>query len=85
MLLKAGTHHRIVQEWLGYSTITTTLDTYSYTVPGMQKAAAGRHDTLLPKVEEIAKVGKMSAEGEGIECRPYRSRTCDPLGVKHSC
>ena len=41
----------------------------------MQKAAAERLDTLLPKTEEIENVGKMSAEGEGVECRPYRSRS----------
>jgi len=79
MLLKAGTHPRIVQERLGHSSIATTLDIYSHTVPGMQKAAAERLDTLLPKTEEIENVGKMSAEGEEGECRPYRSRTCDTL------
>lgn len=78
MLLKAGTHPRIVQERLGHSTIATTLDIYSHTVPGMQKAAAERLDTLLPKVEEIENVGKMSAEAYGVECRPCRSRTCTP-------
>ena len=70
MLLKAGTHPRIVQERLGHSTIATTLDIYSHTVPGMQKAAAERLDTLLPKTEEIKNVGKMSAEGKEGECRP---------------
>ena len=79
MLLKTGTHPRIVQERLGHSSIATTLDIYSHTVPGMQKAAAERLDTLLPKTEEIENVGKMSAEGEEVECRPYRSRTCDTL------
>ncbi len=79
MLLKAGTHPRIVQERLGHSTIATTLDIYSHTVPGMQKAAAERLDTVLPKTEEIENVGKMSAEGKEGECRPYRSRTCDTL------
>jgi len=79
MMLKAGIHPRVVQERLGHSTIATTLDIYSHTVPGMQKAAAERLDTLLPKVEEIANVGKMSADGLESECRPYRSRTCDTL------
>ena len=45
----------------------------------MQKAAAERLDTLLPKIEEIENVGKMSAEGDEVERRPYRSRTCDTL------
>jgi len=66
----------VVQERLGHSSITTTLDIYSHTVPGMQKAAAERLDVLLPTSEEIANVGKMSAEMEEVECRPYRSRTC---------
>jgi len=58
MLLKTGTHPRIVQERLGHSSIATTLNIYSHTVPSMQKAAAERIDTLLPKTEEIENVGK---------------------------
>ena len=79
MLLKAGTHPRIVQERLGHSSIATTLDIYSHTVPGLQKAAAERLDTLLPKTEFENNVGKMSAEGGEGETRPCRSRTCDTL------
>ena len=77
MLLKAGVHPRIVQERLGHSSIATTLDIYSHTVPGLQKAVAERLDALLPK--ENANVGKMSAEADEVECRPCRSRTCDTL------
>ncbi len=47
----------------------------AYSMP----AAAERLDALLPKAEEIENVGKMSAEGDGSECRPYTSRTCDTL------
>ncbi len=79
MLLKAGTHPRIVQERLGHSTIATTLDIYSHTVPGIQKVAAERLDTLLPNVEEITNVGRMSATDGELSGRPYRSRTCDTL------
>jgi integrase len=79
MLLKAGTHPRIVQERLGHSSIATTLDIYSHTVPGLQKAAVERLDTLLPVQEKEENVGKMPAEGEENETRPYRSRTCDTL------
>lgn len=52
ILLKAGVHPKIVQERLGHSSIATTLDIYSHTVPGLQKAAAERLDALLPKTEE---------------------------------
>lgn len=38
-LLKAGVHPKIVQERLGHSSITQTLDTYSHVIPSMQKEA----------------------------------------------
>jgi len=58
LLLKAGTHPLIVQERLGHSSIATTLDIYSHTVPGLQKAAAERLDALLPMQEQKENVGK---------------------------
>ena len=58
MLLKSGTHPRIVQERLGHSSIATTLDIYSHTVLGLQKAAAERIDTLLPVQEQKENVGR---------------------------
>ena len=79
ILLKGGTHPRIVQERLGHSSIATTLDIYSHTVPGLQKAAAERLDTLLPKIDGNENVGKMSATNENLDSRPCRSRTCDTL------
>ena len=79
MLLKAGVHPKVVQERLGHSSITTTLDIYSHTVPGLQRAAAERIDALLPKHIEEENVGKMSADDRKVERRPCRSRTCDHL------
>ena len=64
MLLKAGTHPRIVQERLGHSSIATTLDIYSHTVPGLQKAAAERLDTMLPVQEQKENVGRKGEERE---------------------
>lgn len=40
LLLKRGTHPRVVQERLGHSSINITMDTYSHVLPGMQKEAA---------------------------------------------
>ena len=77
--LKVGVYPKVVQERLGHSSITTTLDIYSHTVPGLQKAAAERLDALLRRPSEEENVGKMSAEDSGVESRPYRSRTCDTL------
>ncbi len=79
MLLKAGIHPRVVQERLGHSSIATTLDIYSHTVPGLQKAAAERLDTLFPVQEQKENVGKMSAEGGEVESEPCGSRTHDHL------
>jgi integrase len=47
LLLVEGVHPKIVQERLGHSKITTTLDIYSHVLPGMQKEAAGKLDRLL--------------------------------------
>lgn len=44
LMLKQGVHPKIVQEWLGHSSIQITLDTYSHVAPGLQKAAAVRFD-----------------------------------------
>lgn len=46
-LLELGEHPKVVQEMLGHSTITLTLDTYSYVSPGLMERAAERlNDTL---------------------------------------
>lgn len=39
MLLEAGVPAKVVQERLGHSTISTTMDTYSHVTPTMQKEA----------------------------------------------
>ncbi|GIP58681.1 site-specific integrase [Paenibacillus woosongensis] len=38
LLLKAGIHPKIVQERLGHSSITVTIDTYSHVLPNLQEA-----------------------------------------------
>ena len=60
LMLKAGTHPKIVQERLGHSSIQITLDTYSHVAPGLQEAAAARFDELVipkGKIEAVEKVG----------------------------
>ncbi len=44
LMLKQGIHPKIVQERLGHSSVTITLDTYSHVAPGLQQAAAARFD-----------------------------------------
>ena len=59
LMLKQGIHPKIVQERLGHSTISTTLDIYSHVTPGMQQAAAQRFDDIL-KVSYNERVIKSS-------------------------
>jgi integrase len=47
LLLSQGVHPKVVQERLGHSQISVTLDTYSHVLPTMQVEAAGRFDSLL--------------------------------------
>ena len=50
ILLQQGVHPKIVQERLGHSSVSTTLDIYSHVVPGLQEAAAQRFDESLQDV-----------------------------------
>ena len=47
LLLKQGVHPKVVQERLGHSSISITLDTYSHVAPGLQEAAAAGFDAIL--------------------------------------
>ena len=47
MLMKQGTNPKVVQERLGHSSISVTLDVYSHVVPGMQELAALQFDKGL--------------------------------------
>ena len=49
-MLSQGVHPKIVQERLGHSTISMTLDTYSHVLPTMQKEAAEKLDRLYRTV-----------------------------------
>ncbi len=47
IMLSQNVHPKAVQEALGHSSITLTLDTYSHVMPGMQQEAAGKLDQAL--------------------------------------
>lgn len=49
LMLKADVHPKIVQERLGHSSITQTLDTYSHVIPSMQKEAIQKLKNSLKK------------------------------------
>jgi len=45
--MKQGTIPKVVQERLGHSSISVTLDVYSHVVPGMQEFAALQFDKVF--------------------------------------
>ncbi len=47
LLLSLGAHTKVVQELLGHSQISVTLDTYSHILPNMQREAMVEMDALL--------------------------------------
>ena len=49
LLLAEGVHPKVVQERLGHSQISVTLDTYSHVLPTMQAEAAGKFDDMLAR------------------------------------
>ncbi len=51
LLLAEGVHPKVVQERLGHSTISITLDTYSHTVPTLQEEAAAKLENLLSETK----------------------------------
>ena len=47
LLMKQGVNPKVVQERLGHSNMSVTLDIYSHVVPGMQEFAAMQLDEAL--------------------------------------
>ena len=47
IMLQQNVHPKTVQEALGHSSISLTLDTYSHVVPSLQKEAADKFDKVL--------------------------------------
>ena len=61
ILLQQGVNPKIVQERLGHSSVSTTLDIYSHVLPGLQEAAARQFDESFEYEVLQKNVGKMSA------------------------
>ena len=47
LLLSAGIHPKVVQEILGHSQISMTMDTYSHVLPNMQQDAMNRLNDMI--------------------------------------
>jgi hypothetical protein len=52
IFLSMGVHPKIVQELLGHSQISMTLDTYSHVLPSMQQEAMDKWDTVFARGEQ---------------------------------
>lgn len=59
LLLSLGVHPKVVQELLGHTQISMTMDIYSHVLPGLQQDAVGKLNTLLtrPKDGDLGKGG----------------------------
>ncbi len=62
LMLQQGIHPKVVQERLGHSQISLTLDTYSHVLPSMQEDAAQKLDDLVMPVAFILDKEKKAAE-----------------------
>ena len=51
LLLSLGVHPKVVQELLGHTQISMTMDVYSHVLPGMQQDAMSKLDAALIKQE----------------------------------
>ena len=65
LMLKQGTHPKIVSERLGHSSVAITLDTYSHVLPGIQAAAALRFDEGLDEgtIESVSNLAGVVTAG----------------------
>ena len=64
LMLQQNVNPKVVQERLGHSDITLTLNTYSHVLPSMQENAAEKIDQLLTPIDvsnELKKVGELQA------------------------
>ncbi len=59
LMLKQHIHPKIVQERLGHSSITITLDRYSHVLPNMQDEVAAKMDDLL-MIRTLSDVGNVT-------------------------
>ena len=49
ILFVAGVNPKVIQELLGHSKISMTLEIYSHVLPSMQQEAAGKMDEVFKK------------------------------------
>jgi integrase len=61
VLLTAGIHPKVVQDWLGHKTVATTLDTYSHVLPVLHGDAIRVLDGWLARSARFGRSGFKAA------------------------
>jgi integrase len=67
LLLQKGVHPKVVQEMLGHSSITITLDRYSHVIPAMHREAAQTMDSLLGVLDFAPQTPKITPDEAHID------------------
>ena len=70
LMLQEGINPKIVQERLGHSDISLTLNTYSHVLPHMQEDAAEKMDELLTLLEISDQLKKIKEPGKKYKDSP---------------
>jgi hypothetical protein len=89
VLLAAGTHPKVVQDLLGHSTITLTLDTYSHLTEPLHLQAARAMDLVLAYRAPSLMGRSLSSSGrastEDLIAQPDVPTTSQPAGDSNVC
>jgi integrase len=64
LMLQQGTHPKIVQERLGHSDISLTMNTYSHVLPSLQEDAAEKMDEILIPIEVSSALNKIKDQSQ---------------------
>jgi len=64
ILLSMGVHVKVVQELLGHSAITMTMDVYSHVLPSMQQEAMGKLNDLYRQGDGTKMIGESDVGGD---------------------
>jgi len=67
LMLQQGVPPKVVQERLGHSDISMTLNTYSHVLPSMQEEAAEKMDELLKPIEVTEELHKLGGPKKAYE------------------
>jgi integrase len=77
LMLQQGTHPKVVQERLGHSDISLTLNTYSHVLPAMQEEAAEKMDEIMMPIDvsdELKKLGESKAYYGGSQTESKKDK-----------